>query len=106
GHPGGSESLPCPRSCCRASSRARDCPALVAGQSSVLQTPSVEVPAVTLPLHLKDLRLAWEARDPELVSLVEALAVQPDPPPDKPIRQGAPTFQRFLAEIRGWAFRH
>jgi hypothetical protein len=60
---------------------------------------------VTTPLHLKDLRLAWDARDPELVPLIEALATQPDEPPATPVRRGAPTFDAFLRELRSWQFR-
>jgi hypothetical protein len=60
---------------------------------------------VTTPLRLSDLQHAWEARDPELVRLIQALAEQPDQPPQAPIREGAPTFERFLAEVRRWAFR-
>jgi hypothetical protein len=61
---------------------------------------------VTTPLHLKDLRLALDARDPELVALVEALAAQPDETPETPVREGVPTFDAFLREIRSWQFRH
>jgi hypothetical protein len=60
---------------------------------------------VSIPLHLSDLRLAWEARDPELVRLIEELAVQQDEPPAAPVREGAPTFDRLLAEIRSPSFR-
>jgi hypothetical protein len=60
---------------------------------------------VSTGLHLDDLRRAWEARDPELVRLIESLAEQPDEPPETPLRDGAPTFDRFLAEIRSPAFR-
>jgi hypothetical protein len=56
-------------------------------------------------LRLEDLRQAWEARDPDLVSLIESLATQPDEQPATPVRQGAPTFARFLSEIRTPAFR-
>ena len=62
--------------------------------------------AVSMPLHLRDLRLAWEARDPELVSLIEALVNQPDEVPETPVRRGAPTFDAFLQEIRSYSFRH
>jgi hypothetical protein len=55
-------------------------------------------------LHLEDIRRAWEARDPDLVRLVEALAQQPDEQPHTPIREGAPTFDKFLTEIRSKAF--
>jgi hypothetical protein len=55
-------------------------------------------------LHLADLRLAWEAQDPELVPLLEALAEQTDES-ETPVREGAPTFARFLAEIRSPQFR-
>ncbi len=61
---------------------------------------------MTKPVRLSDLRLAWEARDPELVPLLDALARQPDEPPAVPVRDGALTFDRFLAEIRSPAFRH
>src|SRR4051812_5254236 len=55
-------------------------------------------------LDLDDLRRAWEAEDPLLVGLVLRLARDPDPPPATPPRDGAPTFDRFLAEIRAKAF--
>jgi hypothetical protein len=54
---------------------------------------------------MQDVRLAWEARDPELVGLIEALATQADDT-STPVREGVPTFAQFLAEIRSWAFRH
>src|SRR5262249_49177482 len=57
-------------------------------------------------LKLEDVRRAWEARDPELVKLVEALATQPDEQPEEPVREGAPTFEDFVNEIRSWGFRH
>ena len=56
-------------------------------------------------IRLDDVRRAWEARDPELVGLVEALADQDDEPPKAPIREGAPTFAKLLAEIRSLPFR-
>jgi DNA-binding response OmpR family regulator len=46
---------------------------------------------VTTRLHLDDLRRAWEARDPELVRLIESLAEQPDEPPETPVGE-APVF--------------
>ncbi|WP_435020873.1 BRCT domain-containing protein [Tundrisphaera sp. TA3] len=55
-------------------------------------------------LRLDDVRRAWEARDPDLVGLVSALAGQDDEAPATPIREGAATFDRFLAEIRSRAF--
>ncbi|HXG11674.1 MAG TPA: BRCT domain-containing protein [Gemmataceae bacterium] len=55
-------------------------------------------------IHLEDLQRAWEARDPELPRLIETLSQQPDEPPQTPIRQGAMTFQRFLAEIQSTPF--
>jgi hypothetical protein len=60
--------------------------------------------AVTLTLE--DIRRAWEARDPELVKLVAAIAAQPDEEPETPIREGAATFDDFLREIRSWSFKH
>jgi len=56
-------------------------------------------------LRLGDLRLAWEARDPELVALIDSLAQQPEEPPETPVREGAPTFDRFLRELKSWSFR-
>src|SRR4051794_29332730 len=56
------------------------------------------------PLGLDDVRRAWEARDPALVRLAVALAEQPDPPPAAPPREGAMTFDRFIAEVRTKAF--
>jgi hypothetical protein len=60
---------------------------------------------VSTALKLDDLRRAWEARDPEIVRLIESLAEQPDEPPETPVREGAPTFDCFLADIRSPAFR-
>src|SRR5262245_29958455 len=56
-------------------------------------------------LQLDDIRRAWDARDPELIKFVELLATQPDRQPDKPIREGAMTFARFLREINSYQFR-
>jgi hypothetical protein len=60
---------------------------------------------VTTSLRLDDLRLALASQDPELVPLVEALATQQDEQPEQPVREGAPTFDEFLREIRSQAFR-
>jgi hypothetical protein len=60
---------------------------------------------VEIPIRLEDVRLAWEARDPETVPLVVELAGQDDPTPDTPVREGAPTYARFLAEVRSKEFR-
>jgi hypothetical protein len=60
---------------------------------------------VTARLRLEDLRQAWQAHDPELVELITNLAVQRDEPPETPPREGALTVDRFLAEMRGYAFR-
>ena len=49
-------------------------------------------------LTLDDVRRAWDTRDPELPRLIAQLAEQPDPEPDKPVREGAPTFDQFLYE--------
>jgi hypothetical protein len=55
-------------------------------------------------LRLDDIHRAWETRDPQLVDFVVALAGQPDEEPETPIREGAPTFDKFLAEIRSKTF--
>lgn len=60
--------------------------------------------AAVLTLH--DIKSAWEARDPRLIQLIEELCKQRDPRPDKPIRQGALTFDRFLQQLRDYRFRH
>jgi hypothetical protein len=62
------------------------------------------VPAVAARVRLEDLQLAREAHDPTLVGFVEALAQQQEEPTE-PVREGAPTFERFLAEIRSPQFR-
>ena len=56
-------------------------------------------------LRLDDLRRAWECRDPELVADVAQLAEQPDPVPDQPVREGAPTWDEFLRTIKSPSFR-
>ena len=60
---------------------------------------------MSTPLHLNDLRLTLEAQDPELVSLIETLAAQPDEPPKTPVRAGALTLESFLAVTRGRHYR-
>ena len=61
-------------------------------------------PAGSPRVRLDDVRRAWESRDPVLIEMVTELAGQPDKPPGAPPREGAPTFAKFLAEIRGNAF--
>jgi len=56
-------------------------------------------------IHLADLDHAYRAQDPELAAMIAALAVQKDPEPQTPIREGAATFDRFLAQIQNPAFR-
>ncbi|CAN5635728.1 hypothetical protein BH23PLA1_BH23PLA1_24440 [soil metagenome] len=60
---------------------------------------------MSIRCELADVRRALDARDPQVVELVKALAKQPDPEPETPIRDGAPTFGRFLDEIRSRPFR-
>ncbi len=55
-------------------------------------------------LRLDDVRRAWESNDPDLPGLVESMAGEPDETPETPIREGAPTFAKFLAEIRSKPF--
>lgn len=57
-------------------------------------------------LRMDDVRLSWQARDPELSELVFQLAIQEDddtsePPP----REGSLTFARLLAEMQSREFR-
>lgn len=56
-------------------------------------------------VRLEDVRLAWQAHDPALVGLVCQLAQQNDDPPDTPPREGAMTFDRYLATIHSRSFR-
>ena len=56
-------------------------------------------------LTLDDVRRAWDTRDPELPRLIAQLAEHPDPEPEKPVREGAPTFDQFLYEIKSPQFR-
>ena len=60
---------------------------------------------MSTPIRLDEVRLAWESRDPETVALVVDLARQDDPEPETPIRDGAPTFASYLAEIRSRDFQ-
>src|SRR5262245_34082519 len=60
------------------------------------------MPAV---LTLDDVRKAWDARDPRLITLIEQLCNQPVPDPETPIREGALTFDKFLQGMRDWRFR-
>ena len=55
-------------------------------------------------LRLLDVRRAWDSRDPDLAALVGTLAGQADEAPETAIRDGALTFEKFLAEIRTGAF--
>ncbi|WP_020394991.1 BRCT domain-containing protein [Thiolinea disciformis] len=52
-----------------------------------------------MQLTLSDIEKAWALKDPALVDYIVALASQPDPLPDTPLRAEAPTFQKFLATI-------
>ncbi len=56
-------------------------------------------------LTLIDLRKAWDTHDPQFVPLLNQLATQPDPQPETPIRDGAPTFDGWLAYLRSWDFK-
>lgn len=56
-------------------------------------------------LQLQDIRKAWEARDPDLVRLIEALIEQPDSDPDKPVNKDAFTVDDYFREIQSKAFR-
>ncbi|MBM3979018.1 MAG: hypothetical protein FJ304_01800 [Planctomycetes bacterium] len=56
-------------------------------------------------LTLDDVRKAWDARDPRLITLIEQICNQPVPAPDAPIRDGALTFEKFLSQLRDWRYR-
>src|SRR5262249_11541811 len=61
--------------------------------------------AVATAIRLDGLRRAWDARDPELVRLIELMAEQRDEEPKAPVREGAPTFKQYLTTISSRAFR-
>jgi hypothetical protein len=54
---------------------------------------------------MDDVRRAWEARDPALVDLVVALASETDEGSETPVREGAPTFTKYMQEVRSKSFR-
>lgn len=56
-------------------------------------------------LTLDDVRKAWDARDPRLITLIEQLCTQPVPAPETPIRDGALTFDKFLYQLRDYRYR-
>lgn len=56
-------------------------------------------------LRLEDVRRARAVGDPDLPRLIEALAGQPDPVPDEPIRDDVPTFAKYLRETQSTTFR-
>jgi hypothetical protein len=56
-------------------------------------------------LTLDDVRKAWGARDPRLIALIEQLCNQRVPAPEKPLRDGALTFDKFLSSLRDWRFK-
>ncbi|MDY3551722.1 BRCT domain-containing protein [Gemmata sp. JC717] len=56
-------------------------------------------------LTLNDVRKAWYARDPRLITLIEQLCNEPVPPPETPVRDGALTFDKFLAHLRDWRYK-
>lgn len=59
---------------------------------------------MTNAITLLDVRRAQSARDPGLADLVVNLAEADDPRPDQPVRDGAPTADRWVAEIRSRRF--
>lgn len=59
---------------------------------------------MTSAITLADVRRAQRARDPGLAELVVALAEAPDAAPAQAIREGAPTVDGWLGEIRSRRF--
>lgn len=56
-------------------------------------------------VRLVDVRRAWEAQDPILVELIQTLVNQSDEDLfEETIREGAPTFQKFIQEIHSRPF--
>ncbi len=58
-----------------------------------------------MQLKISDIEQAWELKDPALVDSIIALAHQADPEPEKPIRDEALTFDRFIKTIFSRQFR-
>jgi len=56
-------------------------------------------------LALVDVERAWQARDPQLASLVVSLADSWDSRPDGPVREGAVTWWTFRSHLTSRAFR-
>lgn len=56
-------------------------------------------------IRLADVQSAWDTRDPALTDLIQMLVAQEDQVPEEPVREGAPTFDRFLREMQTAAFR-
>ena len=75
--------------------------ARLAAATFLIAGASVAAHAATL----EDVRKAWDARDPRLITLIEQLCNQPVPPPETPLRDGALTFDKFLTSLRDWRFK-
>ena len=58
-----------------------------------------------LELSLDDIRRAWDARDPDLASLIVTLAGAPDPRPAQPPREGALSYAGFTAQLANHKFK-
>ena len=56
-------------------------------------------------LSLADVQQSWDSRDPQFVQLLAQLSTQSDPEPTTPIRDGAPTFGRWLQYLRSGEFK-
>jgi hypothetical protein len=71
----------------------------------VRRAVDLEEANVSAQLRMDDVRRAWESHDPSLVDLVVTLAQRSEPPDEKPVREGALSYEKFLAEIRSKPFR-
>ncbi len=56
-------------------------------------------------LSLADVQQSLDTRDPQFVQLLSQLVTQTDPKPETPIRDGAPTFDRWLQYLKSWEFK-
>ncbi|MEZ6127906.1 MAG: BRCT domain-containing protein [Planctomycetaceae bacterium] len=56
-------------------------------------------------IDLKSVHRAFETRDPDVAELLRILNQQAERPPKVPVRDGAMTFEKFIAEIQSPAFR-
>jgi hypothetical protein len=63
------------------------------------------MPPMPNTLSLADVQQSWNTRDPQFIRLLSQLSTQSEPTPETPIRDGAPTFDGWLAYLRSPEFK-